>query len=667
MLSWLAGVLAAATAADADDLLAAYEASVVRCGKRGSDKLVMSLHSATTAAQFQAALEAAALPEHKPRNVFHKAMHHVNALSMHSIHDESLKWAARHVHVRHIEASCNRLYQLPSPANLSGLATLFEGRYRPTNGSQSACWQYISVTRPGAANSRATVFSNMTVNPRMNCPESGVGVVTRQATAAVQMIRDHVGYITMEGSKGVPMRGEYHVDPNGRLQDTIRWSNGVTWAKSLGPAYDLNSDIGPVAGATPGTRARNERAQVRWNWGLDRIDHHTPTLDNTYAYGNATGNGTTLYIMDTGTMIAHDDFGGRAVRGYSAGCPLGIEPECVFNWAFQGVITPEVMGRTAQGCSTHGTHTASTAAGSLYGVASAAEVIPVQVLSCAGSGSDAHVLDGINWAIAHAVNRVPRRPSVMSLSLGGGQRSAMLDYGVARAVEFGVLVVVAAGNDADDACEGSPAGAAEVITVGATQMNEALVQDGRLVEGTPEMFDEEASFSAHGSCVDIFAPGVEILAAVPSVSSTHVTSIMSGTSMATPMVSGVALQIWGLFPQLSADDVRRALLCTGIHGAIRNLDHYTRNLLLQGGAQLDTAALRAVIGRQRELSPDARAVGAQAVWDATECHSPERITLEEEPANNAQAASQKAPRASNSSAAQGSGNPRKAPQRALQP
>jgi len=643
--SWVGGAVAAAAAIDVDDMIARYEASLVRCGKLGSDKLVLSLHSATTAAEFQSALESAALPEHRPHNRFHKTMHHVNAISMHSIHDETLKWAARHEHVRHIEASCNRVYQLPQPTNLSGLAYLFEGRYRPSNGSQSACWQYISVSFPGMSHSRATIYSNTTQHPAMNCPESGAGVVTRQLTAAVQMIRDHVGFITMQTAKG-PVRGEYRLDANGRMQDTIRWSNGVVWAKSIGPAYNLDSDIGPVEDAGHGRRSRNEAAQVRWNWGLDRIDHHRPSLDNTYAYGNATGAGTTLYIMDTGTAISHDDFGGRARSGYSSGCPTGAEVECLLNWSYNGVVTDEVMRRSARGCSTHGTHTASTAAGRLYGVASSAEVVPVQVLSCAGSGSDAHVLDGINWAIAHAVNRVPRKPSVMSLSLGGGQRSEMLDSGVARAVEYGVLVVVAAGNDADDACQGSPAGAAEVITVGATQMQEALVRDGQLVEGTPDIYDEEASFSAHGSCVDIYAPGVEILAAVPSVGSTHVTSIMSGTSMATPMVSGVALQIWGLFPHLSPDDVRRALLCTGVHGAIRNIDHYTRNLLLQGGAQISTERLSRLIGEQRELTVNQRSMGKPALWDATECHGSARIEAETEeesaaePAARGQAAAQ---------------------------
>merc|ERR1711988_1512457 len=152
-------------------------------------------------------------------------------------------------------------------------------------------------------------------------------------------------------------------------------------------------------------------------------------------------------------------------------------------------------------------------------------------LSCSGSGSDAQVIDGIEWAIEHASTRTPRRPSVMSLSLGGS-RSKSLNNAVARANQLGLLVVVAAGNDADDACGGSPSSEASVITVGASGMVEDVLNDnGELVDGEPAVHDEIARFSATGSCVDIFAPGVEILAAVPQLRSTHVTSIMSGTSM----------------------------------------------------------------------------------------------------------------------------------------
>lgn len=129
------------------------------------------------------------------------------------------------------------------------------------------------------------------------------------------------------------------------------------------------------------------------------------------------------------------------------------------------------------------------------------------------------------------------------------------------------------------------------------------------------MHDEIARFSATGSCVDIFAPGVEILAAVPQLRSTHVTSIMSGTSMATPLVAGVALQIWGMHPEFEPDDVRRALLCTAVHGAIRGVDPHTHNLLLQGGAQLTREPWSRLISAQREN----HAEGVPQSRDATEC------------------------------------------------
>jgi subtilisin family serine protease len=288
------------------------------------------------------------------------------------------------------------------------------------------------------------------------------------------------------------------------------WENGHIWTKRPGPKYDVNSDIGPLDDGR-GERSRNPAAVMRWNWGLDRIDSNTPVLDDVYRYGNVTGEGTTLYNLDTGVMISHDDFGGRAVPGYSVGCPTGHERACLSEWAYRGIIDAEVMTRP-DGCANHGTHTASAAAGSKYGVASGAEIIPVQVLNCSGSSGDMDVIDGINWAVEHAVNRQPRRPSVLALSLGRHERSWMLNHAVVTAVNFGLLVVVAAANEGgtqlDDSCGGSPASSSSAITVGATGLNEDLIVNGKLSdEAAPH--DVLAPFSSIGTCVDIFAPGVE--------------------------------------------------------------------------------------------------------------------------------------------------------------
>lgn len=121
--------------------------------------------------------------------------------------------------------------------------------------------------------------------------------------------------------------------------------------------------------------------QVGATWGIDRIDARLG-LDNTYSYGDEATN-SRIYILDTGVLTSHDDFGGRALGGWSAGCQTGNEAACGSTWVEKGVITEE-MGRT---CNGHGTHCASTAGGSTYGVAKGTTIVTVQVLSCAGSGS----------------------------------------------------------------------------------------------------------------------------------------------------------------------------------------------------------------------------------------------------------------------------------------
>ena len=184
------------------------------------------------------------------------------------------------------------------------------------------------------------------------------------------------------------------------------------------------------------------------------------------------------------------------------------------------------QGVASSTCSGHGTHCASTAAGATYGVAKSATIVTVQVLSCSGTGSGAGVIAGIDWAVDDAGKRSQK--AVISMSLGGGF-SASENQAIATAVAQDVVVVAAAGNDDSDACSYSPASAPEALTVGSTTQN-----------------DVKSSFSNHGSCVDIHAPGSSITAAWSSSDSSIAT--ISGTSMACPHVAGAAL------PCLETDD-----------------------------------------------------------------------------------------------------------------
>ncbi|EOD29652.1 subtilisin-related vacuolar protease [Emiliania huxleyi CCMP1516] len=291
-------------------------------------------------------------------------------------------------------------------------------------------------------------------------------------------------------------------------------------------------------------------------WGIDRIDSRDGT-DGFYDDSGVTGSGSLVYILDTGVRIGHVDFGGRALAGWSAGCPTGSESSCgndVSGYVYQGVIDS-----SSSRCNGHGTHCASTAGGTVYGVARGATIITVQVLSCGGSGSYAGVMAGIEWAVADAQSR--DLPAVLSMSLGGGGANRY-DAVIQAAMAAGVLTVVAAGNNNGDACQKSPASTLEAITVGSTD-----IDDGR------------SSFSNYGPCMDIFAPGRDIKAAWSGAD--DATRTISGTSMATPHAAGVAAQIRSLHPALTPEEVTDAMLCMSTKDAVTQpLPADTANKLL---------------------------------------------------------------------------------------
>jgi subtilisin family serine protease len=237
--------------------------------------------------------------------------------------------------------------------------------------------------------------------------------------------------------------------------------------------------------------------QSNATWGLDRIDQESLPLNGTYTYG-ATGAGVTAYIIDTGILLAHGEFTGRLVDGFDA-------------------VT---AGGTANDCNGHGTHVAGTVGGTVYGVAKAVKLSPIRVLACNGSGTWSGVIAGVDWVTANHV-----KPAVANMSLGGGA-STTVDQAVRNSIAAGVTYAVAAGNGdrlgrQQDACNYSPARVAEAMTVGATNNT-----------------DTKASWSNFGNCVNIFAPGVSITSAWHT-SNTAINTI-SGTSMASPHVAGVA-------------------------------------------------------------------------------------------------------------------------------
>ena len=293
-----------------------------------------------------------------------------------------------------------------------------------------------------------------------------------------------------------------------RLADTARNLGGNIKTNFTGAIQGFTADLSASAAAALSSSAgvtSIEPEQVVTladtqsgaTWGIDRIDQSALPLNGTYNYPTNAGLGTRIYVIDTGVRATHTEIAGRVLAGYNA------------------LDTSNPL----LDCNGHGTHVAGTAAGTTYGVAKLANIVPVKVLDCAGSGTLTAVVNGINWAVSNRT-AAGNPPSVISMSLGASF-SSTVNNAVATAVNAGITTVVAAGNSSADACNSSPASAPSAITVGATTSADA-----------------QASYSNFGTCVDIYAPGSSITSSW-GTGDTALNTI-SGTSMATPHVSGAA-------------------------------------------------------------------------------------------------------------------------------
>jgi subtilisin family serine protease len=277
--------------------------------------------------------------------------------------------------------------------------------------------------------------------------------------------------------------------------------------------------------------------QTGATWGIDRIDQRNRPLSGTFTY-TSTGSGVTAYIIDTGILFTHSQFGGRATSGFDA-----------------------VDGGPADDCHGHGTHVAGTVGGSTYGVAKAVSLRAVRVLNCSGSGATSGVIAGVDWVTG---NHAAGAPAVANMSLGGGASTA-LDTAVNNSIADGVSYAIAAGNgnilgQQQNACNFSPARVAAAMTISATNSS-----------------DVKASWANFGNCVDWFAPGVSITSAW--YTSNTATNTISGTSMATPHTAGVTAQYLQTNPGASPATVRSTLFNLTTKGIVTSSSTANNHLL----------------------------------------------------------------------------------------
>ncbi|MCA1842283.1 MAG: S8 family peptidase, partial [Actinobacteria bacterium] len=283
-----------------------------------------------------------------------------------------------------------------------------------------------------------------------------------------------------------------------------------------------------TAATAPSVQALSQHpgyAQLPALWGLDRIDQRGVKTDGLFHY-NATGAGVTAYVVDTGVKSAHIEFGGRVRhdKHYDA----------------YRAATDAAYG---EDCDGHGTHVAGTIGGQTFGVAKQVSIVSVRVLDCTGYGLASNIVKGIDWMTADHQAGVP---AVANMSFGGSANSA-IDAAVQKAIADGITVVAAAGNGGvlgagADACGSSPARVKDVITVGASDAT-----------------DKKPSWSNYGSCVDVFAPGANIVSADGAGTDNAAWKQLSGTSMSSPHTAGVAALILSAVPTATPADIGKAV------------------------------------------------------------------------------------------------------------
>lgn len=274
---------------------------------------------------------------------------------------------------------------------------------------------------------------------------------------------------------------------------------------------------------------------------LDRIDQRRRPVSHTYTSWY-TGAGVKIYVIDSGINLKHKDFAGRIQPG----------PDYADD------------GGSPSDCAGHGTHVAGIAAGTTMGVAKKATIVPVKVLDCEGAGYVSDAVKALDWVVR---NHKAGTPAVANLSLFV-PRSTSLDQAVATAIAHGITVVTAAGNyepdygaTSHDACTLSPAAVPGALTV-----------------ANSTSADRMAASSEYGRCVDLFAPGSDVLS--DFTGSSTATARLTGSSMSAPAVAGAAALVLQARPRWTPARVGTQILNSSTRGILGGVPSSTPNRLL---------------------------------------------------------------------------------------
>jgi len=309
----------------------------------------------------------------------------------------------------------------------------------------------------------------------------------------------------------------------------------IDYVEQDGMAHIVDYFDKPDPNVAPGKPKDACTTQEGATWGLSRTSKIELAIDGKYSY-DLDGTGVYSYVIDTGVYWQHNDFEGRA------------------SWGANFVDQDNFDGNG------HGTHCAGTVGGATYGMAKKTRIIGVKVLSAGGSGAWSGVISGINWV----ANDSTHRPATANMSLGGGKVQAVNDALDAASLHGNVVMVCAAGNNNGDTCNFSPASAPQAVAVGATDNG-----------------DRKATFSNHGRCMHLFAPGVGITSTW--IGNPDADNTISGTSMAAPHVCGMTAKYLQSRPTDPPAMVRTWLLSTASGNIVKNVPANTANLLLYLG------------------------------------------------------------------------------------